>query len=121
MNLGTHPQSLGDAKSHAEGDVFITMKGNGYSAFSLGWVFNVPRSLIQTPLSCPSLPEGTGSYSSQKAGTAAFLVILSYVTTGSAPQSVERLGNVEPLIMETLIYVLLFFLFNETADAAERS
>ena len=46
---------------------------------------------------------------------------LSYVTSNYALQSVERLGNVEQLIMETLIYVLLFFLFNKTANTAERS
>lgn len=33
----------------------------------------------------------------------------------------KDLGNGEQLIMEMLIYVLLFFLFNKTANTAERS
>ena len=46
---------------------------------------------------------------------------LSYVNSDYALLSVERLGSVEQLIMETLIYVLLYFLFNKTGNTAERS
>lgn len=62
------------------------------------------------------------SYSLHKAGTALFPANLApNVNSDYTLQSVERLGNVEQLIMETLIYVLLFFLFNKTANTAERS